>query len=157
LFINILMAIILKIRLLRLAGIFDDIWIFAAQRSIFLTGWQQLIFDEIIQLKTQFSADIRNYSVTKKWHYNPAIPCMIQGNSYKTLTTEKFSIYPNPYKPVRLTGIITNPDKWSAEHPTSISLHLNLLTHQANGKLFPRIGFRRQNPRPGVLPQWVSL
>jgi beta-galactosidase len=84
--------------------------------------------EKYVNSNLSLSADIRNYSGKPKADITIRATLYDSGKQIiKTLTTEKFSVLPESGQTVRLTGIITNPDKWSAEHPNLYKLTFELV------------------------------
>jgi beta-galactosidase len=138
----------------RLAGIFDNIWLFAAPRVHIFDWVATTDLDETYtDSKLNISADVKNYAD------QPGNDLTIRAVLYdsdkqniKTLKTEKFSVRPDSIHTVRLTGIITNPDKWSAEHPNLYSLTFELINSSGKTEevISGRIGFKETEIRNQV-------
>ncbi len=138
----------------RLAGIFDDIWLFAAP-EIHISDWVATtdLDEKYVNSNLSLSADIRNYSGKPKNDITIRATLYDSGKQIiKTLTTEKFSVLPESGQTVRLTGIITNPDKWSAEHPNLYKLTFELVNSSGKTEevISGRIGFKETEIRDQV-------
>lgn len=113
----------------RLSGIFGDIWLFAAPKA-HISDWVVTTdLDETFKdSKLSLSFNVRNYSDKPKNDLSIRVALY---NSDKQivnkLTTEKFSVLPDTKRTINLDEIITNPDKWSAEHPNLYTLIFELV------------------------------
>ncbi len=104
----------------RLAGIFGDVWLFAAPK-VHIFDWSATTdLDEIYtDAKLSLSVDVKNYSDQSENDLSiRAVLYDSEKQIVNKLTSEKFSVS-NGHNAelLALTSLITNPDKWSAEHP----------------------------------------
>lgn len=130
----------------RLAGIFDNIWLFAAPKAhIFdwaaTTDLDETYTDAILNLKV----DIKNYSAKPQENYSLRTILYDDKQSIvNTLTSDKFSVKPGNKQTVSLSETIKNPLKWSAENPALYNLTFQLINSsgQTIEVISGRIGFK---------------
>ena len=138
----------------RLAGIFDDVWLFAAPKVHIFDWFATTDLDKnYSDAELSLSIDIKNYS--GKSENNLSIRTLLhdsKGRIVKTLTSEKFSVAKDGRHKAILTSLIDNPDKWSAEHPNLYQLTFELIN--SSGKttevITGRIGFKETEIRDQV-------
>ncbi len=138
----------------RLAGIFDDVWLFATPKHHIFDWYAITDLDEkYTDARLDLSVDVKNYSAV------PANNLSVKTTLYdinrkilKTLHSEKFSILPGKLHSAKMTGEITNPSKWSAEHPNLYTLTLELIssTGTVSEVIKGRIGFKEPEIRNQV-------
>ena len=138
----------------RLAGIFDDIWLFAAPSShIFdwyaTTDLDKTYTDALLNL----SVDVKNYSSLQLADLTLRTTLYDSDkNKIKTFVSGKFSVPGGDKLTIPLSGDIKNPAKWSAEFPNLYTLVFELInsagktTEAING----RIGFKETEIRNQV-------
>ncbi len=138
----------------RLAGIFDDIWIYAAPK-IHIFDWAATT--DLDQTYTNalldISLDVKNYSqVTKNGNIVRAGLYDSSKKLVKLLTSGQFSIIPGKVSKVNLSGMIQDPAKWSAEHPNLYYLVFELKDQsgQTIEVISGRIGFKETEIRNQV-------
>jgi beta-galactosidase len=130
----------------RLAGIFDDIWLFATPQTHIFDWYAKTDLDEsYTDAKLDLSLDVKNYS------QNPENDLSLKTILYdsekkivKTFISGKFSLKPGDKLNIKLSGDIKNPAKWSAEFPNLYFLTFELVN--SSGKttevIAGRIGFK---------------
>lgn len=138
----------------RLAGIFDDIWLFAAPKTHIFDWAATTDLDEnYTNARLSINARVKNYSdktgndmIVKATLYNA------EREVVKTLMTQKFSVLPDSLNTLILTDIIENPDKWSAEHPNLYTLIFELINKAGITEevISGRIGFKETEIREQV-------
>lgn len=135
----------------RLAGIFDDVWLFATQ-PVHMSDWHATTdLDENYRDATlAIAIDVVNYSTPAAGQYT--VKATLYNNSkamVRILTSEPFTASGSSKQTIRLTGKISEPDKWSAEFPNLYSLVFELVN--AKGKteeiISGRIGFKETEIR----------
>ncbi len=114
----------------RLAGIFDDIWIFATP-VMHIFDWAAIsdLDESYTNSHLDLSVDIKNYSDKPENDYS--IRAVLYDHSKKvvrTIHSEKFSVTPGGKYKVRFSEIIDNPAKWSAESPDLYYLTFELIS-----------------------------
>ncbi len=138
----------------RLAGIFDDIWLFAAPRT-HIFDWHATtdLDNNFKDADLDLRVDVKNYSEVsgngfkvQAMIYDPA------GQKAATLVSGKFSLQPGLTQKVRIPEHFNNPSKWSAEFPDLYTLIIELIDPEGktieaiNGK----IGFKETEIRGQV-------
>ncbi|MDY0099721.1 MAG: glycoside hydrolase family 2 TIM barrel-domain containing protein [Bacteroidales bacterium] len=138
----------------RLSGIFDDIWLFAAPR-VHIFDWTAIteLDGDYTDAVLHLSFDVKNYSDQPRNDMAVKTTLYYSGKStVKEITTEKFSLMPHEKLNVNVSESISNPDKWSAEHPNLYYLTFELLS--ASGiieeAISGRIGFKETEIRNQV-------
>ncbi|MFH0843464.1 MAG: glycoside hydrolase family 2 TIM barrel-domain containing protein [Bacteroidota bacterium] len=138
----------------RLAGIFDDVWLYAAPET-HIFDWQGVtdLDEAYADARLDLSVDIKNYSSAG------ANNLMLKATLYdserkivRTLTGESFSIPGQGKETLKLTADIKEPAKWSAEFPNLYSLIFELAdgTGKTIEVISGRIGFRETEIRNQV-------
>lgn len=112
----------------RLAGIFDDVWIYATPK-VRLFDWAVITdLDEAFtdaQLKVQVA--VKNYSQQLQSGYTvKAVLVDRNGRAVTEFTSKAFDVAANGKTEVSLSTPVTNPAKWTAETPTLYQLKLML-------------------------------
>jgi beta-galactosidase len=138
----------------RLSGIFGDVWLFASPKA-HISDWVATtdLDENYKNSKLNLSFKVRNYSDMQK---NDLSIRVVLYNSAKQivnkLTTEKFSVFPDSLSTITLNEIITNPDKWSAEHPNLYTLIFELVDSKGITEevITGRIGFKETEIRNQV-------
>jgi beta-galactosidase len=138
----------------RLAGIFGDIWLFAAPK-VHISDWVATtdLDETYTDARLSLSFNVRNYSSKPK---NGLSIRAVLYNSDKQivnkLTTEKFSVLNDTMRTVTVNELITSPDKWSAEHPNLYNLTFELInsTGLTEEVITGRIGFKETEIRNQV-------
>ncbi|HZY25168.1 MAG TPA: glycoside hydrolase family 2 TIM barrel-domain containing protein, partial [Bacteroidales bacterium] len=131
----------------RLAGIFDDVWLYAAPPAHIWDWYATTDFDKTFtDSKLDLEADVRNYSRSNLSDYRLRATLYDSGKKIvKTIVSEKFSITPSGKQKIRFSEEIKSPAKWSAEYPNLYTLIFELVnpkgktTEAING----RIGFKK--------------
>lgn len=138
----------------RLAGIFDDVWLFAAPK-VHIFDWFAVTDLDInyTNADLNLSVDIKNYSGKNETNLSiRAILYDSNGRIVKTLTSEKFSVAKDEKHTAILTSPVENPQKWSAEHPNLYRMTFELIN--SSGKttevITGRIGFKETEIRDQV-------
>ena len=139
----------------RLAGIFDEVWLFAAP-PIHLFDWYATtnLDENYRNAILALSVDVRNCS--KLTGENYTLRATLYNNkqvAIQTLTSQKFSILPGSKQTVKFSGNVMNPDKWSAEFPNLYSLVFELVNTSGKREeiISGRIGFKETEIRSQVL------
>jgi len=138
----------------RLAGIFDNVWLFAAP-GIHIFDWVAVtdLDENYINARLDLSVTLKNYT-DKPWKDLTVKARLFNADKeiVKQLTTDGIVLYPDSSAAVMLTGIVENPELWSAEHPSLYTLILELLS--SSGKIEEvisgRIGFKETEIRNQV-------
>jgi beta-galactosidase len=138
----------------RLAGIFDDIWIFAAPKT-HIFDWHAItdLNETYTDASLNLSVDIRNYSLEAVNDLNlRAILYNNEGKVIKAMTSGKIQLHGAGKQTITLTAEVNNPAKWSAEHPDLYLLTFELIDHDSKAVevISGRIGFKETEIRNQV-------
>jgi beta-galactosidase len=138
----------------RLAGIFDDIWLFAAPKT-HIFDWHATtdLDNSYINARLEISVDVKNYSAVLGNDFSLRITLYDQGNKkVKVLSSDKFLLPAGSGQTIKISDEIINPAKWSAEFPNIYTLVFELINPEGktietiNGK----IGFKETEIRGQV-------
>jgi len=138
----------------RLAGIFDDVGLYAAPVTR-LCDWQAITdLDEVYKdAILKLSAYVTNHDRSDKLDYSVRMSLYNdEKRLVKTLTSEKFRLGADSGIQVHLSENIENPAKWSAEFPNLYTLVLELLNSEGKTAdvISDRIGFKETEIRHQV-------
>ena len=138
----------------RLAGIFDDIWLFATPKT-HIFDWNAVtdLDNNYINSNLELKIDVKNYSgiavnnfTLQTILYDP------EKKIVKEMVSEEFSVQPGSKQTVSISENIENPAKWSAEYPNLYKLTFALVN--SSGKVIEaitgRIGFKETEIRNQV-------
>jgi beta-galactosidase len=138
----------------RLAGIFDDIWLFATPDTHIFDWYATTDLDETFtDARLDLFVDVKNYSSSDVGDITVRTTLYDKTRRIvKTLVSQKFSVVPGTKQSVRLTDDIKNPAKWSAEYPNLYTLTFELLNSEGNTieVISGRIGFKETEIRKQV-------
>ncbi len=138
----------------RLAGIFDDVWLYATPKT-HIFDWNAVtdLDENYINSRLSLSTDIRNFSSV------PAGDLTIHATLYNSgkkvvsnMVSRKFNVAAGGKETISLASDIINPDKWSAEFPSLYTLTFELLdkTGRTVEAISGRIGFKETEIRNQV-------
>ena len=150
----------------RLAGIFDDVWIYATP-AVRLFDWQVVTdFDEMYaDAMLDLTVDVKNYSnepstdfqvkaILRDAAKQPIVELMSETFKVdqKRLTGGEFSSDQPGKKQLNLKQLIKNPKKWTSETPDLYSLEIQLLTSsgERHDVVHTMIGFKKTEIRGEV-------
>jgi beta-galactosidase len=138
----------------RLAGIFDDVWLFATPAAHIFDWHATTDFDNNYKdSKLDLDLDIKNYSndpaedfVLHTILYDPAKKIV------KSFNSGKFTVMPGGTQTVKFSEMIENPAKWSAEFPNLYTLVFELKNSmgKTSEAIHGRIGFKKTEIRNQV-------
>ncbi|HBE41001.1 MAG TPA: glycoside hydrolase family 2, partial [Bacteroidales bacterium] len=138
----------------RLAGIFDDVWLFATPKTHIFDWYSVTDLDENYSNSTlNLTADIRNYlSISSNDLTVRATLYDSEKKIVRTMVSEKITVAPGGKEKVSLKSEIINPEKWSAESPALYHLTFELLNNSGKilGVISGRIGFKETEIRGQV-------
>jgi beta-galactosidase len=138
----------------RLAGIFDNVWLFAAPTTHIFDWYATTDLDEQYRdAELNLSLDIKNYSSQPSEEFTiRAVLYDKLKNQVKTINSEKLTLAPRSKDNVKLSARIENPDKWSAEKPNLYSLTFEILDRNFKTVevISGRIGFKETEIRNQV-------
>lgn len=138
----------------RLAGIFDDVWLFATPKLHLFDWFATTDLDEsYINARLDISVTVKNYSDNpRKDYFVRASLFDPEKNIIKDLTTDKFSVAARSSRELKLSDDVLNPEKWSAENPALYYLTFELI--DTEGKtvevISGRMGFKETEIRNQV-------
>ncbi len=137
----------------RLAGIFDDIWMFATPK-VHIFDWHAItdLDENYIDARLDLDLDIRNFTGSSVNNFT------VLATLYDSRKTKVSQISSQPFSVnegqalVQLSQQIENPAKWSAEHPDLYQLTLELKNSQGavTEVIYGRIGFKETEIRDQV-------
>ena len=138
----------------RLAGIFDDVWLFATPKThIFdwyaTTDLDKTCSDALLDL----SVDVRNYSAITVNDFTLRTTLYDSDRKIvKTMVSEKFLLQAGIKQTVKISDGIKNPAKWSAEYPNLYTLTIELINSfgKTEEVINGRIGFKETEIRNQV-------
>ena len=138
----------------RLAGIFDNVWLFATPETHIFDWYAKTDLDETYtDAKLGLSIDVSNFSRA------PIKDFVVRSTLYdqnrkvvKTMISEKISVPAGQKQTVKVSDNIKNPAKWSAEYPNLYTLTFELINSAGNTVevINGRIGFKETEIRKQV-------
>ena len=140
----------------RLAGIFRDVFLFATPNVHIRDYYVSTDLDpDYMDAQLSINAELKNYTGASASGYS--IKATIWDKNHQTaiatLQSKKETLEGNMNKTIQLSGKITNPAKWSDEHPNLYHVTLELIG--PDGKiaevLSNRIGFKEVEVKHQVL------
>ena len=138
----------------RLAGIFDDIWLFATPKTHIFDWYATTDLDEnYTDARLDLSVDVKNYTAVAVNNF--AIRATLYDPERKiisTMVSEKFSVEEKNKQTIKISEDITNPAKWSAEYPNLYALTFELINSSGKTEevISGRIGFKKTEIRNQV-------
>ncbi|MDL2245859.1 DUF4981 domain-containing protein [Parabacteroides sp. OttesenSCG-928-J18] len=126
----------------RLAGIFDDVWVYATP-SVRLFDWYVTtdLDDSYTDATLDLSIDVNKYTDEPSGSYRVKVSVLDADRQLVTeLTSEPFSIEKIGKKQITFKQEITNPKKWTSETPYLYALEMELQT--VDGRVTDRINTR---------------
>ncbi|KAA6343031.1 Beta-galactosidase [termite gut metagenome] len=138
----------------RLAGIFDDAWLYATS-PVRLFDWQVItdLDDTYTDAHLMIKVDAKKYTKATAPGYKIEAQLMdSRGQMVAELKSNPFSFDSSDKKQVVLEKIITHPEKWTAETPALYTLKMQLLTSEGDwvDKAQTRVGFKETEIRNGI-------
>ena len=136
----------------RLAGIFDDVTVYAAPQAR-IWDWQVITdFDKsFTDSQLSIAVDVRTWDVSGQG-YKVKATVSRNGSEVVSMTSSPLSMAMNATGTARLASSVKNPQKWSSETPVLYDLHLEL--SDASGKVIDavdkKMGFKKTEIRNGV-------
>ena len=113
----------------RLAGIFDDVTIYATPQTRLFDWFVTTDLDkEYKDAELKVKVDVKSYEENNTPYSVRAILTDSQGKRVKEMQTDQFTMNGKGKKAFELSSFISNPDKWTSETPTLYQLKLELLT-----------------------------
>lgn len=135
----------------RLAGIFDDVWLFAAPKTHIFDWYATTDLDEkYVDAQLGLTIDVDNYSAAEVSGISVKTTLYDKsGKPVKSLASDKFSVATGVRKSIKFSEKIIKPDLWSAEYPNLYSLTMELIgnTGKTIEVISGRIGFKETEIR----------
>jgi len=138
----------------RLAGIFDDVWIYATP-SVRLFDWQVItdLDETYTDANLELNVDVKKYTADPTSSFQVKAQLFDAENKrIAEFSTESFDINQIGKKQLKLQKEIKNPKKWTSETPDLYVLNMQLIN--AEGKIVDatkqRIGFKKTEIREEV-------
>jgi len=138
----------------RLAGIFDDVWLYAKSDVHVFDWYATTDLDENYEnAKLDLQITVNNQSKTDKQHYKVRTSLFNSDNVLvKNFTSEAVQIPADKKQVITMSTDVLNPKKWTAETPNLYRLTMELIN--AEGKteevITGRIGFKETEIRNQV-------
>jgi len=138
----------------RLAGIFDDVWLFATPETHIFDWYAMTDFDKTYNdARLDLSVEVKNYSANTVNNFTLRATLYDSGRKKVTsMLSDKFSVTSKDFQRVKLSDEIISPAKWSAEYPDLYTLTFELI--DGSGKIAEvvsgRIGFKETEIRNQV-------
>ena len=139
----------------RLAGIFDDVWLYSTP-TIRIFDWQIITdFDDTYtHSKLKINSFIKNYkNVAASSSYTVKARLLDKNNkTHSEFSSQPFNINPLETKEITLTQDIQNPLKWTSETPHLYTLDLSLVAdgNKVQDQIQTRMGFKKTEIRGEV-------
>ena len=138
----------------RLAGIFDDVWLFATPMTHVFDWYATTDLDEnYTDARLDLSVDVRNYSASAVNNFTVKASLFdADRKPVNTMVSEKFSVEVGHKQTVTISEEIKNPAKWSAEYPNLYTLTFELINSSGITVevISGRIGFKETEIRNQV-------
>jgi beta-galactosidase len=138
----------------RLAGIFDDIWLFATPKT-HIFDWHATtdLDNTYTNSRLDISVDVKNYNTLTGNDFSIRTTLFDDGKkAVKVLQSEQFQLPAGSGQKIKLSDEIINPDKWSAEFPNLYILVIELLNSEGKSVevISGKIGFKETEIRNQV-------
>jgi len=128
----------------RLAGIFDDVWVYASPK-VRLFDWQVITdFDQTFtDSKLSLNIDVKNYGKNVRG-YSLKASLEKNGKPVASLRSSNFNINENK-QTIKLSENIKKPEKWTSETPSLYDLKMELLDDKGKviDEIQTKIGFQK--------------
>ncbi len=134
----------------RLAGIFDDVTLYATPRTRLFDWYVTTDLDDQYRDATMnLKVDVKNYDDNASLCAVRAILCDKQGAKVKELQSQPLNVAGKAKASVELSALISNPQKWTCETPNLYTLRLELLDESGAVKqqITSRMGFKETEIR----------
>lgn len=136
----------------RLAGIFDDVWVYSSPKTRIFDWYAVTDFDSsFTDSDLTVEVDLRSYGEDASGLKVDAVVSR-GGEKVAEMCSPSGNIAAGGKNPVRMRAKVQNPEKWSAETPSLYDLEMKL--SDASGcvidRVRTRIGFKKTEIRDGV-------
>ncbi len=138
----------------RLAGIFDDVWLYSAPKTHLFDWYATTELDEAYSdASLSLTVDVKNYSSAVADGLSIHALVYDQGKTLvREMISEKFQVLQSGKKSVVIKADFKDPAKWSAEKPALYNLVFELFDHKGNiiEVISGKIGFKETEIRNQV-------
>ncbi|NMB49875.1 MAG: DUF4981 domain-containing protein [Bacteroidales bacterium] len=138
----------------RLAGIFDDVWLYAKSDVHIFDWYATTDLDENYEnAKLNLQITVKNHSKTDKQNYKVRTSLFnAQNVLVQNFTSEAFQIIADNKQITTVSSLVKNPGKWTAETPNLYRLTLELINSEGKTEevITGRIGFKETEIRHQV-------
>lgn len=134
----------------RLAGIFDDVTIYATPKTRLFDWFVTTdLDDKYADANLKINVDVKKYDDNASNYSVKATLSDSDGNIVKELQSEKLLVNTKEKKTFELSSLISNPKKWTSETPTLYTLKLELLNDSGTStqQISSKIGFKETEIR----------
>ena len=134
----------------RLAGIFDDVTLYATPKTRLLDWFVTTDLDDQYRDATmKVKVDVKKYEDTSASYAVRATLTDAKGSIVKEMQSDRFALNGKGKKSVELSSLITNPDKWTCETPVLYQLKLELLNEAGSvmQEITSKMGFKETEIR----------
>jgi beta-galactosidase len=130
----------------RLAGIFDNVWIYAAP-TVRLFDWYAVtdLDEAYIDAELKLQIDVKNHGAVAGKNYKIKVDLTdINHSPVAEITSDAFTVGSESVHTLTLNNHIRNPKKWTSETPNLYHLKMQLLTADGSEQdvITTRIGFK---------------
>jgi beta-galactosidase len=138
----------------RLAGIFDDVWLYATPKTHIFDWYATTDLDaDYKDAKLDLVVTVNNYTDDFYKNYNLKATLLDKdGKVVRTMNSVRFSIAPKNNNEIRISEKIADPEKWSAEYPNLYTLIFEIINSEGKTveAINGRIGFKETEIRDQV-------
>lgn len=134
----------------RLAGIFDDVTLYATPRTRLFDWFVTTdLDDQYRDANLNIKVDVKSYEEANQTYAVRATLTDALGKVVKEMNSEKFTINGKSKSTQNLAATISNPKKWTAETPNLYNLKLELLKEdgQVVQQISSKMGFKETEIR----------
>ena len=137
----------------RLAGIFDDVTLYATPKTRLFDWFVTTDLDEQYKDATlKVDVDVKKYDDKSASYAVRATLTDSKGNKVKEMVSDRFKMDGKGKKSLILSSLVSNPDKWTCETPVLYQLSLELLNESGNvmQQIKSKMGFKETEIRHQV-------
>jgi beta-galactosidase len=134
----------------RLAGIFDDVTLYATPKTRLLDWFVTTDLDSQYRDATlKVNVDVKKYEDAAGTYSLRARLSDAKGRQVKEMVSDRFTMNGKGKRSVELSSLIANPDKWTCETPVLYQLTLELLseTGAVMQQIVSKMGFKETEIR----------
>src|SRR5690554_7258971 len=138
----------------RLAGIFDDVWLYAKENVHIFDWYATTDLDEnYVNAKLNLQITVNNQSTTDKQNYKVRTSLFDASNTLvQDFTSDAVQISADDKQIINVSSEVLNPKKWTAETPNLYRLTMELINNEGKTEevITGRIGFKETEIRNQV-------